>query len=68
MVKLNGYFFGLNDQPKNQAFEHALDDAELYETQEECLKEAEEQRAKGEFRDDNATIQVYNFEMILKKA
>lgn len=61
-----GYFFGLNEEPMEKAYQAFLDDCiDPYETREAAIKDAEAQRQEGNFMDDSATVQVYYFEIRL---
>jgi len=63
-----GYFYGLNGESKEKAFNAFLDDCvEPFETKEAALDDAEEQRAEGNFMDDNATVQVYHMSLKLSE-
>lgn len=67
-VAMNGYFYGLNNQPAEEAFEQFNDDCVYpYESYRTAVAGAEEERKKGNFFDDNATVQIYNFELKIKK-
>ncbi len=63
-----GYFYGLNDQTAESAYREFLESCTYpYESVEEALKFAEQDRANGNFVDDNAVVQVFHFKIELTK-
>lgn len=63
-----GYFYGLNNEPAMTAFNTMLvGGEEPFTSKEEALADAESERKKGHFFDDNATVQVYYFDLTFKE-
>lgn len=61
------YFYGLNNDLKDRAYLAAVDIGEFFDSEEETRSEAEKARARGEFFDDNATVQVYRAELKIEE-
>lgn len=59
-----GYFYGLNGQPPEKAYEHFTEECIYpYESAQAAAEGAEHDRSEGDFFDDEATVQIYKFEL-----